>query len=66
VQEAVFAQNTRRSEISKCLIENCTRQFALIVGRNAKFHSSLTQAGQFTAESAGRKEEDKEEDTRLS
>jgi len=33
-----------------------------IVGRNAKFHSNLTQAGLFTAENAGQREEAKEED----
>jgi len=37
-----------------------------IVARNAKFHSSPTQAGLFTAESAGQKEEVKEEDSKLS
>jgi len=38
----------------------------LIVVRNAKFRSSLTQADLFTAENAGQKEEAKEEDIRLS
>jgi hypothetical protein len=38
----------------------------LIVDRNVKFPSSLTQIGPFTAESAGRKEEAKDEDIRLS
>ena len=38
----------------------------LIVDRNAKFPSSLTQVGLFTAESAGQKEELKGEDIRLS
>jgi hypothetical protein len=32
--------------------ERCTRQSALIVAKNVKFRSSLTEAGQFTAESA--------------
>jgi hypothetical protein len=38
----------------------------LNAGRNAKFHSSLTQADLFTAENAGRRKETHEEDTRLS
>ena len=38
----------------------------LIVGRNVKFPSNPTQVGLFTAESAGQKEEDKGEGTRLS
>jgi hypothetical protein len=37
----------------------------LIVERNAKSPSSLTQIGLFTAENAGQKEEIKEEDTSL-
>jgi len=37
----------------------------LIVERNAKSPSSLTQVGLFTAENVGQKEEAKEEDTRL-
>jgi len=39
----------------------CTRQFALIVARNAKSPSNLTQAGQFTAEIVGLREDRKEE-----
>jgi hypothetical protein len=38
----------------------------LIVVRNAKFPSNLTQTGLFTAENAGQKEEAKEEDIKLS
>ena len=38
----------------------------LIVVRNVKFPSNLTQVGLFTAESAGRKEEVRDEDSRLS
>jgi hypothetical protein len=34
----------------------------LIVGKNAKFHSNLTQVGLFTAESAGKREDPQEED----
>jgi len=30
----------------------CTKQFALIVARNAKFHSNPTAQDQYTAESA--------------
>jgi len=46
--------------------KKCTRQFVLIVGRNVKSPSNPTQAGLFTAESAGQKEEVKGEDFRLS
>jgi hypothetical protein len=51
---------------SKCLRKRCIRQFVLIVVRNVKFPSNLTQADLFTAENAGQKEEAKEEDIRLS
>ncbi|MEJ5327189.1 MAG: hypothetical protein WHU54_02920 [Candidatus Bathyarchaeia archaeon] len=37
--------------------EVCTRQSALIVGRNAKFHSNPTVTDQYTAENATRKED---------
>ncbi len=43
--------------------ERCTRQFALIVSKNVKFHSSLTKAGQFTVENVTERE-DHLEDTR--
>jgi len=46
--------------------KRCTRQSVLIVERNAKSPSNLTQTGLFTAESAGQKEEAKDEDTKLS
>jgi hypothetical protein len=39
----------------------CTRQSALIAARNAKFPSSLTRAGRFTAEIAGLKEDNRED-----
>jgi hypothetical protein len=38
----------------------------LIVDRNAKFHSNLIQAGLFTAENVGRREDPREEDISLS
>jgi len=38
----------------------------LIVVRNVKFPSNLTQTGLFTAENAGQREEAREEDIRLS
>jgi hypothetical protein len=44
--------------------KRCTRQFALIVERNAKFPSSLMEAGPYTAESA-MLSEDHNEDIRL-
>jgi hypothetical protein len=44
--------------------ERCTRQSALIVSKNVKFHSSLTKAGQFIAENAFQNE-DHPEDIRL-
>jgi len=44
--------------------ERCTRQFAVIAVKNVKFHSSLTEAGQFTAENAFQNE-DHPEDIRL-
>ncbi|MEM3051027.1 MAG: hypothetical protein QXJ40_02930 [Candidatus Bathyarchaeia archaeon] len=37
--------------------EKCTRQSALIVDRNAKFHSNPTTADQCIAESATQKED---------
>jgi len=51
-------------EIAKWQRKRCTRQFALIVGRNVKFPSNPTQADLFTAESAGQREELREEDFR--
>ena len=44
--------------------ERCTRQSALIVSKNVKFHSSLTEPDQFTAENATQNE-DHPEDIRL-
>ncbi len=41
--------------------EKCTRQSVLIVARNAKYRSSLTQTGLFTAESATQREDHPEE-----
>jgi hypothetical protein len=66
VQEAIFALNSIGVENSKWLRKKCTRQFVLIVVRNAKYPSNLTQVGLFTAVSAGQKEEIKGEDFRLS
>jgi hypothetical protein len=45
--------------------KKCTRQSALIVARNVKYHSNLTEADLFTVESAIQKEET-QEDFRLS
>lgn len=39
----------------------CTKLHALIVVRNVKSHSSQTQAGRFTAEIVGRREDRQEE-----
>jgi hypothetical protein len=53
-------------EIVEWQRKRCIRQFVLIVERNAKFPSNLTQADPYTAENAGRKEETLEEDSRSS
>jgi hypothetical protein len=37
--------------------KRCTRQSALIAAKNVKFHSSLTELGQFTVESVTQKED---------
>ncbi len=39
----------------------CIRQFALIVERNAKFPSNLTEEDQYTAENAMQREDPREE-----
>ena len=52
-------------EIVRWQRKKCIRQFVLIVERNVKFPSSLTQADLFTAEIAGLREERREEDSRL-
>jgi hypothetical protein len=44
--------------------ERCTRQSALIVSKNVKFHSNLTEPDQYTAENATQNE-DHPEDIRL-
>ena len=41
--------------------KRCTRQFALIAERNAKYHSSPMAADLYTAESVTRKEHHQEE-----
>jgi hypothetical protein len=41
--------------------KRCTRQFALIAGRNVKYHSSLMAADLYTAESVTRREHPQEE-----
>ena len=41
--------------------EKCIRQFVLIVARNVKFRSSLTEADQYTAENAMQREDPQEE-----
>jgi hypothetical protein len=53
-------------EIVKWQRKRCIRQSVLIVERNAKFPSSLTQADQYTAESVGPREETREEDSKSS
>jgi hypothetical protein len=53
-------------EIGKCQRKRCIRQFVLNVEKNAKSHSSLTQAGQFTAENAGPRKDHQEEDSKSS
>jgi len=44
--------------------KRCIRQFALIVSKNVKFHSSPTEPDQFTAENAFQNE-DHPEDIKL-
>jgi hypothetical protein len=66
VQEEILAQSVIGVEIEKWQRKRCIRQFVLIVERNAKFRSSLTQADPYTAENAGLKEEIQDEDSRLS
>jgi len=44
--------------------EKCTRPYALIVARNVKSRSNLTEADPYTAENAMLKE-DPQEDTKL-
>ena len=41
--------------------EKCIRQFVLIVAKNVKFHSNLTEADQYTAENAMQREDPQEE-----
>jgi len=41
--------------------ERCTRQSALIVAKNAKYHSNPTKADPSTAENVGQKEDPQEE-----
>jgi hypothetical protein len=53
-------------EIVRWQRKKCIRQFVLIVERNAKFPSSLTQADRSTAESVGPREETREEDSKSS
>jgi hypothetical protein len=45
--------------------KRCTKQSALNVERNVKFHSSLMAADLYTAESVTRREHQQEEDSRL-
>jgi len=47
-----------------CRIENperCIKQSAPIVAKNVKFHSNLILAGQFTVETVGQKEGNRED-----
>ena len=46
--------------------KKCIRQFVLIVEKNAKYPSNLTQPDLFTVEIATQKEDRQEEDSRLS
>jgi hypothetical protein len=41
--------------------ERCIKQFVLIVARNVKFHSNLTEADPYTAENAMQREDPQEE-----
>jgi hypothetical protein len=66
VQEAILAQSVIGVEKEKWQRKRCIRQFVLIVERNAKFRSSLTQADPCTAVNAGLKKEIQDGDSRLS
>jgi hypothetical protein len=66
VQEAVFARKMCKELKESWQRKRCTRQFALIVGKNVTYHLSPTAADQFIAESAIRREGPQGEDFRLS
>jgi hypothetical protein len=66
VQESYCTKSSKGVEIVKWQRKKCIRQFALNVEKNVKYHSSLTQAGRFTAENAGRRKEQQEEDSKSS
>ena len=54
------------SEVRKCLITNrgkCSKQFVLIVEKNAKFHSNRKKADLYFAENVLLKREDIDEET---
>jgi hypothetical protein len=61
VQESYCTKSSKGVEIVKWQRKKCIRQFALNVEKNVKYHSSLTQAGRFTAENAGRRKEQQED-----
>jgi len=42
--------------------EKCTRQPARIAAKNAKFHSNLIQADPFTAENAGLRDDNQDQE----
>ena len=65
VQETVLHISIKGVEIVRWQRKKCIRQYVLIVERNVKFPSSLTQADLFTAEIAGLREEPRKEDSRL-
>jgi hypothetical protein len=49
--------------MEKGSLERCTRQFVLIVARNARFRSNPTEQDQSTAKSALRKEGHRDDPT---
>jgi hypothetical protein len=66
VQKAIFARKMCKELKESWQGMRCTRQFALIVGKNVTYHSSPTAADQFIAESAIQREGQQGEDFRLS
>jgi hypothetical protein len=62
VCKSKFLRETAKGvEIAKCITKRCTRPLALTVERNAKFHSSQTEAGQCTAENVTLNEDPRED-----
>jgi hypothetical protein len=59
--QTLFLQTKRKGVKRAWKIVKCTRQFALIAVRNAKFPSNLTAQDQYTAKSAMLREDPKDQ-----